>query len=579
VGSSYTFNIRHKNHSGKMNQKSLDKGRFRTIYRCIIYFVLLLSVRMPASALSNNAGAHDPSSIVKCGNTYWIFATGGGIAALYSTDLISWNYSASPFPNNQWPSWINSYVPAFAGTFWAPECRYMNGKYYLYYACSSWGVKTSCIGLATNKSLDPGSDDYEWIDQGVVVFSDASSDANCIDPSLFEDKEGKLWLTYGSYFGGIRIIELDPTTGLSKNSTKYSVASGDCEASYVINHGDYYYLFINRGTCCQGVSSTYHIQVGRSESPTGPFLDKNNHNLNAGYGSTILGTSGSFIGPGCLGYYVENGIEWATFHYYNGDNAGAATLAVAGMRWDESDWPVITLAWLDDGVYSIASQFNYYVWESASCPGVETDAIAQGYYNFEPCQKWSLTSLGNGYYSIQAFQSDLVVEPDACESSTGTPLVLGPDSGESCQIWRFERSNWGSYSIASKLGNRVATLVAENNEEGTPIKIAGYMGTATQKWIVSDTSENITPVNSITESKEGMILYPNPVVGGNFSIKPDETNSNKALHIVILTLDGYTIYESTVQPGVKTSIKTSMPPGVYWVCVKGSSLRNKIVIL
>jgi arabinan endo-1,5-alpha-L-arabinosidase len=551
-------------------------GSFRFI---LVSISLLLLIQMRALSLQNSIGAHDPSSIIKCGNTYWIFTTGEGIYSMYSTDLISWSSGATPFPANDWPSWINDYVSDFAGNFWAPECRYMNGKYYLYYACSSWGVKTSVIGLVTNKTLNPGSPDYEWIDEGMVVYSDASSDANCIDPSLFQDKEGKLWLTYGSYFGGIRMAELNTETGKPKNSTRYAVASGDCEASYVISHGDYYYLFINRGTCCQGVNSTYHIQVGRSQNPNGPFLDMGNHNMNAGYGSTILATSGSFIGPGCLGYFVENGTELATFHYYNGDNGGSPTLAIASIRWDENYWPVITFEWLDDGIYSIANQYNYFVWESTDCLGAENEAIVQGIYTYKPCQQWRLSNLGNGYYSILSSQSDFGVELSNCASSTGTPLILGQYSGESCEIWRIERTNAGTYTLASKMGNRVATLSEENNDEGIPIKLASYIGTNTQKWILSDTSISITPVQVTSATKISLQIYPNPSTGNQFNIITGETQSNKLVEMMILSIDGSIVYQFKIYPETETPIDVHLYPGVYSICIKGSLLRKKVVIL
>ena len=121
-------------------------------------------------ALQGANGAHDPSTIVKSGNTYWIFTTGDGIYGMYSTDLISWTPGPKTvFPIGTWPSWINAKVPGFQGNFWASECKFMNGKYYLYYSCSTFGSRVSAIGLATNVTLDPNSPNYKWEDQVEVV--------------------------------------------------------------------------------------------------------------------------------------------------------------------------------------------------------------------------------------------------------------------------------------------------------------------------------------------------------------------------------------------------------------------------
>ena len=72
----------------------------------------------------------------------------------------------------------------------------------------------SAIGLLIGKTLDPGSPDYKWEDGGPIVWSDGVEDSNAIDPGVLRDPtNGTLWLTYGSYFGYIRLVELDPKTG------------------------------------------------------------------------------------------------------------------------------------------------------------------------------------------------------------------------------------------------------------------------------------------------------------------------------------------------------------------------------
>src|SRR5205085_3251670 len=141
-----------------------------------------------SEALDN--GAHDPSTITKDGNKYFMYGTGftysdGTIVPFtiaYSTNLYTWTRSyKTVFPKGTWPKWINTIVPGFTGNFWAPDIVFMNGKYYLYYSASSFGSSTSVIGLATSPTLDPNSPDYLWTDQGMVVSSSSSSQANAID--------------------------------------------------------------------------------------------------------------------------------------------------------------------------------------------------------------------------------------------------------------------------------------------------------------------------------------------------------------------------------------------------------------
>ncbi|RZK87103.1 MAG: arabinan endo-1,5-alpha-L-arabinosidase, partial [Hymenobacter sp.] len=326
----------------------------------------------PAAALQGFIGAHDPSTIIKEGNKYWTFTTGQGITSLYSTDLVSWTAGPRPvFQNNTFPSWITPKVPGFAGNFWAPECIFMNGQYYLYYSCSTFGSKVSAIGLATNVTLDPTSPSYNWVDQGEVISTNASSTVNAIDPAIFKDTTGDVWLTYGSYFSGIRVTQLDATTGKVLNAANQSaVANSNPEAAYLTKNGNYYYLFINRGSCCNGVNSTYYILAGRSTSPTGPFLDKAGNNLNSGGGTIVLNVEGRYVGPGHTGILTENGVSYFSHHYYDGDDNGAPKLGLAKLTWDAAGWPVVSRDWLAAGRYTIKNQNSGLVWDAWGCTGV-----------------------------------------------------------------------------------------------------------------------------------------------------------------------------------------------------------------
>ena len=295
---------------------------------------------------------HDPSTIVKDKNEYWFFSTGQGITSRHSTDLVHWEIGPRVFSTA--PSWTTNAVPGHRGHFWAPEIIHLRDQFLLYYSVSKWGVKTSAIGLATNPTLDPSDARYHWTDRGVVIQSGDRDDYNTIDPCVTQDANGNLWLGFGSFWDGIKLIQLDPSTGkrIALDSPIYSLARHDLsadghdsiEASYIYRHGRYYYLFVNWGLCCRGVNSTYNIRVGRSLNVTGPYVDRDGVEMLRDGGSLFLETNGSFIGPGHVGVFSDGAVEWLSCHYYDGRQDGASALAVRQLQWDADGWPFLAPA-------------------------------------------------------------------------------------------------------------------------------------------------------------------------------------------------------------------------------------------
>ena len=183
---------------------------------------------------------------------------------------------------------------------------------------------------------------------------------------------------------------MNATTGKPTGGISYAVANGNVEAAYIAKYGSYYYLFINRGSCCSGVNSTYHILVGRSASPTGPFLDQAGVDLNAGGGTMILSSGGRYIGPGHTGLFEENGTTYFSHHYYDGSDAlnlGAPKLSLAKLTWSATDWPVVSRDWVAAGRYEIKSQNSNLVWAAWGCTGVSGQMIAQGAPSGLACQR------------------------------------------------------------------------------------------------------------------------------------------------------------------------------------------------
>jgi beta-glucanase (GH16 family) len=323
----------------------------RRLYLLLILFAGLIAnsaeIKFTPLPLEGQTFIHDPSTIIKEGTNYFIFGTGPGIRTKSSPDLIHWENGGSVFRTP--PPWTKTLVPAFRGLFWAPDVIRMDGKYFLYYAVSTWGKQVSAIGLATSPTLDPSATNYSWTDCGPVITSSNYYAFNTIDPSVFRDADGKLWLTFGSFWQGIYLTELDPQTGkrTGTNSPLYQLAwNHSIEASCLTRHGNFYYLFVNWGQCCKGTNSTYEVRVGRAEKITGPYLDRDGKNLADGGGSPFLQSSGRYIGPGHIGVVNDdttNNPTLFSYHYYDADTQGRSRLAIGNIDWSDG-WPMAVSA-------------------------------------------------------------------------------------------------------------------------------------------------------------------------------------------------------------------------------------------
>jgi arabinan endo-1,5-alpha-L-arabinosidase len=291
---------------------------------------------------SRGVRVHDPSTIVKSKEDYWVFYTGRGVPSYRSKDLIHWEEGPRVFTSA--PAWIAKALPENGGrmNFWAPDVIQVGERYLLYYSVSRFGKNTSAIALVTNPTLDPGDAKHAWSDQGIVVRSGQGDDFNAIDPAVVRDASGGLWMAFGSFWSGIKLIQLDPATGMriAPDSPMHSLARYDSiEAPFIYRHGESYFLFVNWGRCCRGVESTYNVRVGRSAGITGPYLDREGKDLLEGGGSLLLETDGAFIGPGHAGILKAGDDHWLSMHFYDGTRRGAGTLAIRRLRWDADGWP------------------------------------------------------------------------------------------------------------------------------------------------------------------------------------------------------------------------------------------------
>lgn len=338
---------------------------------------------------------HDPS-IIKEGNTYYVFATGtasapppappaasgdtAGLAAAppetqthtdgrgavapgqlpirCSHDLLAWRRCGQVF--DAIPRWIKTASPT-TKELWAPDISFFDGLYHLYYAYSAFGVNTSGIALATNATLDSTSAHYKWVDRGLVLKSTLQDDFNAIDPNLSIDEHGNPWLAFGSFWSGIKMRRLDRATGMpsAKDPKIYPLATRArptdaapakaglppdwqaVEAPFVIRHDRYYYLFVSWDLCCRGTKSTYRGMVGRSASITGPYVDKDGKPMTEGGGSPLLVANKEWVGPGGQSLLTLPDGDIIVFHAYDA-KSGLPALHISTIGWKDG-WPAANL--------------------------------------------------------------------------------------------------------------------------------------------------------------------------------------------------------------------------------------------
>jgi len=283
--------------------------------------------------VTGSTGAHDPTVVKRPDGSYLVATTGRGIPLKVSTDRTAWRDAGAAFPSGT--PWTSAYT---TGDLWAPDLSYVNGQYYLYYAASTFGSSTSAIFLATSPSGDAGT----WTNRGLVVSTTSTSGYNAIDPDLVVDQQGRWWLSFGSYWSGLKLIAINPSTGLRAGTSMTSLAtrSAGVEAPDIYFHGGYYYLFASFDACCQGAASTYRIAVGRSTSVTGPYVDRAGKAMTSGGGTETLAGHGSVHGPGHAATLTDGDGTVLFYHYYT--DAGDPRLGINRLTWDSAGWPVVS---------------------------------------------------------------------------------------------------------------------------------------------------------------------------------------------------------------------------------------------
>jgi arabinan endo-1,5-alpha-L-arabinosidase len=297
--------------------------------------------------LTGDTRIHDPS-VIEVDGQYAAFGTGeqglyrGAIKVKTSPDGIAWTDAGAI--GKGVPKWATATLGFQPLNVWAPSISRRGGTVFLYYCLSSFGSNASAIGLMTSRSFDPSKPGEGWQDQGLVLMSKEGDDFNAIDPFRIDVSDGRAVLAFGSFWSGIKLAELNPETGklMSEDAPRVALAGrhgGAIEAASILEREGRFYLFVSFDQCCKGVASTYNIRIGRADRIEGPYRDRDGKPMLDGGGSLMLASAGRFIGPGGQEAVKTSRGDWLAFHYYDGDDAGAAKLQFSPLHWTPDGWP------------------------------------------------------------------------------------------------------------------------------------------------------------------------------------------------------------------------------------------------
>ena len=439
----------------------------------VVTVLTLLSLRLSvhAGALDGKPYIHDPSTIMLCDGKFYTFGTGGG--GLISDDGWTWNGGAER-----------------PGGGVAPDVIHIGERYYMTYAAGGGGLAgghASNVYVMWTKTLDPKSPDFGFNDKTVVAMSDGVEDCDAIDSAfLLDPADGRLWLTYGTYFGFIRIIELDPKTGNRIPGNEPVNIAIDCEATAMMVRDGWYYLLGTHGTCCDGANSTYNIRVGRSRKVTGPFLDNMGVDMLRGGGKLVVAASGRFVGPGHFGLLdLGDGVQKFSCHYEADlDRSGRSVLDIRPLLWKDG-WPIAGDNFRE-GTYEIQSERSGYALELTvdftrmaggmrgfrrppdepvkPIPFQELAEVIGGWptgdiglrlgdFMFRPHQKWTVTPVDSvgGYPGSPYFKITIAGTDRALAATSDAEVVTVPAfTGAAEQLWRIDQLTDGTYRIMPK---------------------------------------------------------------------------------------------------------------------------------
>lgn len=372
--------------------------------------------------------AHDPTAVRDDDGTYWLFSTDAysdgpvraGVQVRRSTDLVTWEFHGWALPG------VPSEGAAWTGAegLWAPEVVRVGDEWRMYWSASTFGSRTSAIGLAV--APHPSG---PWEDRGLVVTSRHDADGpNAIDANVVVDGD-RHWMLYGSFFGGIHVLELDPTTGGALDSPgpgrpawgpgwlvarRPRSVEGAIEGAFVVPRpGGGWALVVSYDS----LFSTYHVRVGVSSSVTGPYVDRAGRDLRdldadpATVGTPVLAGhrfdgGRTWLAPGHASVLTDGDVQLLVHHVRDGDDPTQHEVQVRRLVWTDDGWPLVSpqpwagpaestdeSAWPAD-VADLVGTWEVVTFEQTAASGVTASHVVE----VTPAQVAEVRALGSGRF-------------------------------------------------------------------------------------------------------------------------------------------------------------------------------------
>jgi arabinan endo-1,5-alpha-L-arabinosidase len=309
--------------------------------------------------------AHDPTIVRGDDGLWYMFSTDAaagvdrvpaGAHVRTSPDLVDWTFRGTaldgvPEAAAEWSGAVGLWAPEVVR--WPVPDADGAPRWHMYYSASTFGSRTSAIGLAT--ASDPGG---EWTDRGIVIATHHDrDDVNAIDAAIVFDRAGRPWMIYGSFFGGIHAVELSPDTGMRLRDEPGTLIArrprsvdGAIEGAYVIERDGRYFLFVSYDS----LADTYSVRVGVSDRITGPYLDRQGRDMTSPEaadaqitGTKVLGGlrfagGAGLIAPGHNSIFADGDDTFMVHHVRLADDPTRHEAQVRRVHWTASGWPVVS---------------------------------------------------------------------------------------------------------------------------------------------------------------------------------------------------------------------------------------------
>ena len=467
-----------------------------------------------ANPVCNQWDCADPTVERGPDGRFYLVSSGGW--GKQSVDMVNWTDGYGKMESM--PTW-NGYEG-----LWAPDVTRIGDKYVMYYAHSQWmgDLWDKCgVGVAISDNI---AGPYK--DLGKLFTSREIGVYNSIDPNLFIEDDGRLFLAWGSYWGGLYIIELS-SDGLSikPGAQKVQLTAPDFEGCMLHKHNGYYYLFASCGTCCEENKSTYTTVVGRATSLFGPYYDRAGGRMLDGKYHVVISNNRYFKGTGHNAEINTDdaGNDWIYYHAYEEKSPGTGRILMMDrVRW-EDDWPVI-----NNGFPADCQVPAPYIRDYAADPAITASASSLDF----ACkagtseQKQLNVTVKNLTAAVSAR-----IEGDAAAMFSVSPRSFSADAVLTVV---FSPSSMGHHSATLVLESQDAeTVRVELSGEGTNPNLAyrEQLGTLESVWLYSQNTQNLASApwfSSASPYSRSMT-----VIGDNlYLLNAQAWNNTPALNVI-----------------------------------------------